>query len=54
MALIKNILLVYIISIRGPSDALGWLDSTYFPELSADIDMGSIESTIPYIGFPKK
>ena len=59
MALIKNTLLVYIISIRGPSDALHinpnrWLDSTYFPELSADIDMGSIESTIPYIGFPKK
>ena len=59
MALIKNILLVYIISIRGVSDALhiirtGWLDSTYFPEVSADIHMGSIESTIPYIGFPKK
>ena len=59
MVLIKNILLVYIISILGPSDALhiiriGWLNSTYFPELSADIDIGSIESTIPYIGFPKK
>ena len=59
MALIKNILLVYIISIRGPSDALHinpnrMVRFNYFPELSADIDMGSIESTIPYIGFPKK
>lgn len=59
MVLIKNILLVHIILIQGPLDALHidpnrMLGSTYFPELSVDIDMGSIESTIPYIGFPKK